>query len=188
MVRLFVALPVSESVAEGLRVICNGLPGARWVPPENFHVTLRFIGEVDHDVAHDVHDALARIDAPELELAVDGLDWFGNRWKPSAVTARIAKSDALTHLQKKVESAVVRAGLKPESRKFCPHITLARCKQTSVDEVERYIRERKPDGPNRFAVDHFVLYSSFLSSSGPIYEAEAEYPLRLMAETADVWG
>ncbi|MEQ8602755.1 MAG: RNA 2',3'-cyclic phosphodiesterase [Marivibrio sp.] len=188
MVRLFVALPVSDAVAESLRVICNGLPGARWVPPENFHVTLRFIGEIDHGLAHDVHDSLARIDAPALELEIDGLDWFGSKWKPSSLYARVKKTDPLVHLQKKVESAVVRAGLKPESRKFCPHVTLARCKHTAVPDVERYIRERKLDGPATWEADCFTLYSSFLSSSGPIYEAEAEYPLRLMAEPADAWG
>ncbi len=182
MVRLFVALPLPGDVRESLRVISNGLPGARWVPPENFHITLRFVGEVDHDVAHDIHDALERIDAPEVDIALDGLDWFGNKWKPGSVYAKVRKTDALTHLQRKVESAVVRAGLKPESRKFCPHVTLARLKHTRIDEVERYIRDRHAPEPTRFTAERFVLYSSFLSSNGPIYQEEADYPLRMVAE------
>jgi 2'-5' RNA ligase len=163
-------------------MISNGLPGARWVPPENFHITLRFVGEVDHDVAEDVHDALARIEAPECDIALNGLDWFGNKWKASNVYARVQKTDALVHLQRKVESAVVRTGLKPESRKFCPHVTLGRLRNTTLDEVAQYVRERHAPEPTRFTADHFVLYSSFLTPKGPIYQAAAEYPLQLVPE------
>ncbi|MCR9222272.1 MAG: RNA 2',3'-cyclic phosphodiesterase [Alphaproteobacteria bacterium] len=183
MVRLFVALPVPEAIRDNLALLCNGLPGARWVPPENFHITLRFIGEVDHDLGHDVHDALARIDAPEQEIALEGFDWFGAKQRPSSLIVKVRKTDALSHLQRKIESAVVRAGLKPESRKFCPHITLGRLKQTLLSDVERYIRERRLGEPRRFDADRFTLYSSFLSSNGPIYEAEADYPLRLVVES-----
>lgn len=182
MIRLFVALPIPDDVRESLRIVSNGLPGARWVPPENLHLTLRFIGEIDHALAHDVHDALLRIDAPEFEIALEGFDWFGSKARPATLYARVAKSDPLIHLQRKVESAVVRAGLKPESRKFCPHVTVARLKSTNVPSVERYVRERHAPGPHRFDVDRFVLYSSFLSHTGSIYEAEAEYPLRQVAE------
>lgn len=179
MIRLFVALPIPNAVGAALTNLQNGLPGARWSAPENFHLTLRFLGEVDHDLGEDVAHGLGRIDAPSFAAELFDLGWFGTKRRPSAVYAQARKCEGLLHLQRKVESVSVRCGLRPESRKYHPHVTLARLKTTSIDGVERYVHERRLAGPLHFEVDRFVLYSSFLSHSGPIYTEEASYPLRL---------
>ncbi len=184
MIRLFVALPVPEQIRERLARLQNGLPGAKWTPPENFHLTLRFIGEVDHGMAEDLDNLLLRVEAPGFDIRIDGLNWFGNKRRPSALIANVKKDDGLMHLQKKIESAAVRCGLKPESRKFHPHITLARLKTTSIDGAERFTAERRLGGTLEFEVDRFVLFSSFLSHTGSIYQEEADYPLRYAAYAA----
>lgn len=178
MIRLFVALPVPDDLREVLTGFQNGLPGARWTEPDNFHLTLRFIGEVDYGMADDLAHLLMKIDAPCVDVTLDGFDWFGNKRKPAVLFARAQKTDGLLHLQRKVESAAVRCGLKPESRKYHPHVTLARLKTTSVAEVEKYIGERRLPGPLHFTAERFVLYSSFLARTGSIHTEEASYPLR----------
>lgn len=180
MIRLFVALSVPDDVAEGLSRLGNGVPGARWVHPDNYHLTLRFVGNVDGDVAEDVHDALMGVFADGFDLQLDGLTWFGAKRKPNAIVACADKTPALLHLQKKVESAVARAGLGPDDRKFMPHVTLARLKGASAESVDRYCAERADYRSRVFTIDQFTLYSSFLSHTGAIYTPEADYPLRTL--------
>lgn len=185
MIRLFIALPIPEETRQELASLCNGLPGARWVPPENLHLTLRFVGEVEGDIAQDLAHGLSRIDTSGFEVDLHELTWFGTKKKPSVVCVKARKTDALLHLQKKVESVCVREGLKPESRKFCPHVTLARLRAADIHQVERYLRHHRPERPIRFDADRFVLYSSFLSASGPIYTEEADYQLNFILEPAE---
>jgi 2'-5' RNA ligase len=153
-----------------------GLPGAHWVPEENLHLTLRFIGEVDEILAQDLHDALLDVQAPAFSLEIAGTGVFETGRRPHTLWASVQKSDALVRLQGKIESALVRAGCEREARKFKPHITLARLKGTSLERLHPLLaahalmREEAPVG-------HFTLFSSKLGGGDPIYTAEAEYPL-----------
>ena len=180
--RLFVALTLPEDLRERLAALGNGLPGARWVPEDNLHLTLRFIGEVDGAVARDIDDCLAEIDMPAFELGFERLDTFGDGRNLRALWVGVAQpTGELLRLQAKVEKAVVRAGLAPESRKFTPHISLARFKRNGArvppDKMQAYLLEhaRFRAGPVPF--EHFTLYSSQLSRDGSIYTPEADYPL-----------
>ncbi len=154
-----------------------GVPGARWVRPENMHLTLRFIGEVENGTADDVDAALGTVAAAPFDLSFAGVGHFG---KPSAARilwAGVNPNDALDHLQAKVEAAVTRAGLPAEQRRFSPHITLARLKRAQSGRVEQFVAEHAGFRAAPITIDRFVLYSSFLSSSGAIYTLEAEYSL-----------
>ncbi len=186
MIRLFVALGLPDDVRHALSNLGNGVPGARWSQAQNYHLTLRFVGNVDGHVADDVHDALSGIQADGFDLRLKGLSWFGTQKRPSAIVACAEKTPALLHLHQKVESAVARAGLGPDDRKFMPHVTLARLKGATVPSVQRYCAERADFQTQPFFVDRFTLYSSFLSQSGAIYTPEADYPLRDFG--ADVWS
>ena len=176
MIRLFVGLDLPERTRATLSGLAIGIPGAHWVPEENLHLTLRFIGEVDEDEANDLHDALSAVRAPAFTLEIAGTGVFETARKPHTLWASVAKSDPLVRLQGKVESALVRAGLKREERKFKPHITLARLKGTAPERLhpvlaaQALLREEMP-------VDHFTLFSSRLGSGDPVYTAEAEYAL-----------
>lgn len=179
MIRLFVGLELPASVAEQLHEIRGRLPGARWIAPENLHLTLRFIGDVDEGVAADIDEGLTGIDAPAFELAVHGLGHFGKGNQARALWAGVDESEALRHLQRKVESAVVRHGaLDPEGRKFKPHITLARLKNTDRRVVLNYISEMGLVRTAPFAVTAFTLFSSHLTKAGAQYAAERRYVLR----------
>ena len=177
MVRLFVAIDLPDDVRSRLAGLCAGVPGAKWVAPENMHLTLRFIGEVDDARAADIDAALGRIRAPSFDMALAEIGHFGSRGRTRALWAGIEKCEALERLQAKVESALVRAGLEPEGRKFAPHVTLARLKEARLSRVRDFLGARNPFAAGPVPVERFALYSSFLAREGAIHRVEATYDL-----------
>jgi RNA 2',3'-cyclic 3'-phosphodiesterase len=176
MPRLFTGLEIPVHVGQSLATLRGGLPGARWVDPENYHVTLRFIGDVDDTIAHEVTSLLGRVRRPPFELRVDDLKSFGGR-KPRAVVATLGPAQALMELQAEHERLMQRVGLEPEGRKYIPHVTLARLRETSSRQVADYLALRAPFRSPAFQVPRFVLFSSRNSVGGGPYVVEADYPL-----------
>jgi 2'-5' RNA ligase len=176
MPRLFTGLEIPEDVRQSLGMLRGGLPGARWVEPENFHVTLRFIGDVDDDTGREVASVLGKVRRAPLELRLEGLGSFGGR-KPRAIYASVAPSPALIELQAEHERLMQRVGLEPEGRKYTPHVTLARLRDTSSQKVAEYLTLRGAYRSPPFPVSRFVLYSSRDSVGGGPYVVEAAYPL-----------
>jgi len=176
MPRLFTALEIPRPVADSLARLRGGVPGARWLDVENYHITLRFIGDVDDAFARDVANALSFIRRPELTVAVDQLGSFGGD-KPRAIVARVRTEPALMEMQAEQERLLRRLGAPPEARKFIPHVTLARLRGASAGAVAAYLGTRGYFPPLRFAAERFVLYSSRDSVGGGPYIVEAEYPL-----------
>lgn len=175
--RLFVAIALPDSLRGQLSGLCNGLPGARWVAPENLHLTLRFIGEVEGHDAEDIDAALSGVRWPRFPLTLSGVGDFGDERRLRSVWVGVEPSDMLERLQGKVEQAVQRAGQPPEKRKFKPHVTLARFKSHPGDRLQRYFAERSLFRAPPFEVTGFTLYSSYLAHEGAIYSPEAVYPL-----------
>ncbi len=177
MIRLFVGLALSETLCMRLAGLGGGVPGARWVRPENFHLSLRFIGDIEEGVAEDVDSAIGAVAAPAFSLEPRGVGVFGKTSKARALWAGIAPNPALLHLQAKVEAAIARAGLAVETRRFSPHITVARLKRAPTGRVEQFVADHADFHAEPFPVEQFYLYSSFLSSAGAIYRREAAYDL-----------
>lgn len=177
MPRLFTGLELPERLAHELSLIRGGLAGARWVDVENYHVTLRFIGDVDNAVADDVHDALCRVRRPPFSMTLGGLDAFGGA-KPHALVATARSAPALIELQAEHERLVRRIGLPAETRKFVPHVTLARLKHTPARAVADFLALRAWLAAREFHCEHFVLFSSRDSVGGGPYVTEAVYPLQ----------
>ena len=177
MPRLFTGIEIPAEIAERLGSLRGGLPGARWVDPENYHITLRFLGDIDVDIAHDVADLLARVRRRAFTLAVDGLGSFGGS-KPRQVWAGVPAIPELMALQSENEQLVQRAGLPPETRKFTPHVTLARLRDTKSHSLAEYLESRGSILSTPFDVTRFVLFSSQPSRGGGPYIVEQAYPLR----------
>jgi len=136
----------------------GGLPGARWIDPENYHLTLRFIGDIDDALAHEIALMLSRVRRLSFELRLDGLTSFGGR-RPRAVVATAAPTQQLYELQAEHERLMQRVGLEPEGRKYTPHVSLARLRDSSAHDVADYLATRHPFRPAPFRVSRFVLYS-----------------------------
>ena len=177
MVRLFVAIDLPAEVRARLGGLCAGVPGARWVAPEQIHLTMRFIGEVDGGVFDDVRLALGTVDGPRFDIMLDGVGHFGGRRRLRALWAGVAPNAALTHLAARIEAALLGAGLDPEARKFKAHVTLGRLKGTPFSRATDFLAHNALFQIGPIAVDRFQLYSSRLSSSGPTYHVEASYDL-----------
>ena len=175
MPRLFTALEIPAVIGDGLAMLRGGLPGARWIDPENYHLTLRFIGDIDDALANDIASLLDGISRPSFDLRLDGLAAFGGS-KPRAVIATASPTPALLELQGEHERLLKRLGVSPDSRKFTPHATLARLHGSKSHEVAEYLATR-PYRSAPFRVSQFVLYSARASVGGGPYVVEATYPL-----------
>ena len=176
MPRLFSGLEIPGEIAERLAMLKGGLEGARWVEPENHHITLRFIGDVDGDTAMRISDALGRIEADAFSLNLDGVGSFG-RGKPRAVWAGVAPSEPLASLHRAHEQAALTAGLEPEPRNFHAHVTLARMRKCKASDVAKYLEYNGAFLSPGFAVTRFVLFSARESRGGGPYVVEHAYAL-----------
>lgn len=177
MIRLFTAIAIPPEIGQGLLSRQHGIEGARWRPLEAFHITLRFVGDVQEPVAADLDEALAEIAAPAFDLALTGVGHFGEGADIHAVWAGVQDSAPLRRLQKANESAARAAELKPETRVYAPHVTLAYLKSPAVPEVGAWIQAHNLLHSPSFRVDRFGLYSSWRTHEGSAYRLEREYPL-----------
>ncbi len=177
MPRLFTGLEIPQDVGQALSSLRGGLPGARWIDPENYHLTLRFIGDVDEHIAQEVALLLGRVRREAFELHFDGVTSFGGR-KPRAVVAAVPPVQALLDVQAEQERLMQRIGLEPEGRKFTPHVTLARLRDSSSHAVADYLSARGYFRTAPFRISQFVLFSSRNSVGGGPYIVEASYPLK----------
>src|SRR5215510_5410962 len=166
MIRLFVAIDLPEDIQDRVAQLCGGLTGARWVEPENYHITLRFIGEVAETRFDDIDAALGQVRAPGFTLKLSGVDSFGNHGEVRSVWVGLERQPALFHLRDKVESAVVRAGIPAETKKFKPHVTLTRGRQRGDARLGDFMARHNLFQAGPFPVHGFTLFSSFLSASG----------------------
>lgn len=176
MIRLFAALEIPETIRMQLSLLQGGIPGARWSPVENIHLTLRFIGEVDQAVARDIDDMLTHIRVPSFTLALKGVGEFGRK-EGRALWAGVSNSEALQHLAAKIESALQRMGLPAETRKYSPHVTLARLRDVPMGEIQTFLSTHAMFKSPPFEVRQFALFSSQTSPKGSRYRIESVYPL-----------
>lgn len=176
MPRLFTALEIPADIAFSLSLLRGGLPGARWVEPDNYHITLRFIGDVEEPTADEIAGQLRRVSRPAFELALEGLGAFGSR-KPHAIYAAVRPTPVLRELQSEHERLMQRIGLEPERRKFTPHVTIARLRSASHADVAAYLALRGDFRTAPFPVGRFVLMSARASRGGGPYIVEESYPL-----------
>ena len=179
-VRLFAAIALPDHVAERLLPLMKGVPGAKWRPRENLHLTLRFFGEVTEPVADDIDAALGEAAEANarFDLTLKGAGAFGGA-DPHALWIGAADSEALTKLAADCERAARRAGLRPEPRKFAAHVTLAYLSGAPLDRVRAFEQRLGLFEAPTFRVDSFGLYSSWVRKAAPsLYRLEAEYPLR----------
>lgn len=176
MPRLFTAIELPAEHRMRLTGLRGGLRGARWIEPENYHITLRFVGDVDDRTADEIADALDRVRAKNVRVHLQGLGSFGSK-KPHSVWARVHPDPALMELQAEHERLLHRIGLEPERRRFTPHVTIARLKGASATDVASWLAVRGDFEAPAFVANRFVLMSSRASVGGGPYVVEEAYSL-----------
>ena len=179
MPRLFIALPVPEDVCDELIALQSGVPDARWVPPENFHITLCFAGEVQGGVMRDLEEELSDIAGARFPVGIAGVEQFSSGKQPKALVALVEKSDRLDWLQQKVTTVARNCGIEVERRKFRPHVTLARFSNGAETghHIAQFMASHSTFHAGPWVADHFALYSSRRGSGGSVYREEAAYDL-----------
>lgn len=176
MPRLFTALEIPRDAALSLSLLRGGLPGARWIDVENYHLTLRFIGDIEGHLADEIAGALDRVQRPAFQLQLSGVGAFGSK-KPHAVWAGVSPSPDLLALQAEIERICQRLGVPADPRKFSPHVTLARLRNPSAHDVAKYLSAHGSFSAVPFKVGRFVLMSSRDSVGGGPYVIEEAWPL-----------
>jgi 2'-5' RNA ligase len=175
--RLFVALDLPWALRRQLGDLAGGVPGAKWVPPENYHVTLRFIGETPAHRAEEIDLALAALRARRFSLSLAGVGTFAKSGRATAIWIGVERTPELDHLQNKIETALQRVGLEPERRRFAPHVTLARLDNVSEAKLALYVQAHNLFRAEPVPVEHFTLFSSRLGKEQAVYTPEVEYEL-----------
>lgn len=176
MLRLFVGIEFPPELKLQLSLLCTSVPGARWIDPGNFHLTLRFIGEITEDLAADVDEALAQLKARRFTLQLAGTGVFGGN-RPHTLWLGVARHPDLMRLHDKIEQALIRTGLAPEPRRFAPHVTLARLRDPTPDGLAHFLAAHAQFRAAPLPVEQFSLIASFPTKAGSVYEDQADYPL-----------
>jgi RNA 2',3'-cyclic 3'-phosphodiesterase len=176
MIRLFAAIDLPSSVRQALATLKMGIPRGRWIDPAEMHLTLRFIGEVDGAVAEDVRTALGGISHPSFTIMLEGVGQFGDK-TPRTLFAGVQRSEPLMRLAAKIEQTLQRIGLPPETRRYTPHVTLARLNNGPRTSVAEFLAEHGLFRAGPVSVDAFELLSSNLGHNGAHYQQECTYPL-----------
>ncbi|EMJ98000.1 RNA 2',3'-cyclic phosphodiesterase [Leptospira alstonii] len=175
--RTFLGISIPEEVKEQLTSICFGLPDVRWVPKENFHVTLVFLGEQSADRIDVLSDFCSRISFPEFDLSLKSVGTFGKQKSPSILFAALNPSPELLQLRKTLDSGTRRLGLSPDRQDYHPHLTIGRFKNSNGTRVSTYLEEFSDFTSSNFRVSEFHIYSSKTFSDGPFYSIEESFSL-----------
>lgn len=175
MMRLFVGIELPQAIRGTLTSIMAGVDGARWQTVDQLHLTLRFVGNVPEDKARDIDLALGNIRVDPMAIRIKGVGVFGTDRKPRTLWAGVEPEAPLEQLYQRIESALVRAGLPPNPRKFKAHVTLARFKKRPV-RLDRFLSLNDGLTSPPWESSHFTLFRSHLAHNGAIYEPLAQYP------------
>jgi 2'-5' RNA ligase len=172
MIRLFTALSIPDDVKEELYGLRESLSGARWVSKENMHLTLQFIGEISDSKYHQIKDDLEDIQMTSFDLKLDGVSTFTQK----VLYCSVSKNEDLIDLQSMVKEKI-ELTTAVQKKKYVPHVTLARLRDTSSQDIASVIEKHHDYESRDFSVHSFGLYSSKLTNSGPVYTLENEYEL-----------
>ncbi|MCG6166326.1 RNA 2',3'-cyclic phosphodiesterase [Leptospira sp. FAT2] len=175
--RTFLGISVPEEVKEQLTSICYGIPDVRWVPKENFHITLVFLGEQSNEKLDVLSEFCSTVSSPSFHLNLKSVGTFGKQKSPSILFAEVSAPPELLQLQKTLDGGLRRFGFSPDRQDYHPHLTIGRFKNTNGTRVLTYLEEFSDFSTSDFPVSEFHIYSSKTFSDGPVYFIEESFSL-----------
>jgi len=178
MKRAFVAIDLPAALKERLTSATPPLPkGVRPVPPDQIHLTLRFLGNVDDAAFPVLVEALGKITAPAFAVRLDAPGTFPPTGEPHVLWMGLADSEPLGQLRARIDDAAFAAGLPRDDRPFSAHITIARLRDTRRKSITDVLEALAGLGPIEIPVPAFTLYTSVLTNTGATHTAERVYGL-----------
>lgn len=175
--RLFVAFDLPDEIRTYLTSLQVQDLSVRWIPPENMHVTLHFLGDVPEDDLPKVIEVLREVEAKGFTTVVTGYTVFPSVRRPRVIVASLASSDELGDLHRKSGAQLSEAGCNVESRPYRPHVTIARVRSASATDVRSYVESLPQPPPDAFRVNDFSLYKSMLTPKGARYDQLMSFSL-----------
>lgn len=176
MPRLFIAVDLPDEVTDQVARLCVGLPAVRWCMADRLHLTVRFIGEVPHEVFYDIGQGLGAITLRPFEIRLKSVGLFPPRGAPHTLWVGVSDSEALGQLKRRIDRIVEHAGVEPERRRFQPHVTIGRVRDSLPESrFGSWLAGRALFTSSPFVVSGFSLYMSHLRPEGPLYTREASY-------------
>lgn len=187
--RIFIATDISEQIREGIRELQQKLRtesdtqkrDAKWVNPDNIHLTLKFLGEQKEQQVPEICKLTeqAAADKPSFELGIESVGYFGRKSARVLWVGISQGHDKLAELQKNIEQKLTEAGWPEEKRSFTGHLTLCRIKNTKTGIKLAELTENHKDYKlGNLTVDSISVYQSTLTPNGPIYSTLANYKLK----------
>lgn len=173
--RLFTAIPITGDIKDRLSEISRPLSGFSWVPSENLHLTLKFIGNTRPPEADELLEALESVEFDPFEITVRSLGCFPPKKQPSVLWAGVKAPATLFELQEQIDEIALQHGAKPDRFDYQPHVTLARIHSTPKKEVAKMTEDFKDLEAGRMKVSQFVLYESKLQPGGAVHTAKRVY-------------
>lgn len=173
MKRLFISIELPQSVTETLAKLDPRIRGARWLDPRQMHLTLAFLGNVAAETQETLSEKLRAISWKPFFLPLIGLGTFPTKGWPKIIWIGLGTGHPhLFQLYKRVQEAVLAAGLEPDLRAFHPHITLARCRDVSPQTIRPFLKAHADFDAGMIHVESFCLNSSELTLAGSVYTPE----------------
>jgi 2'-5' RNA ligase len=171
--RLFVGLGLPQSCKEALLALDPHLTALRWVPEEQLHLTLSFLGDVEAHAEERLREALREVRVPPFLLPLRGVGVFCSRGRLSVVWVGVGKGHPhLFALRRYIQDAVLHAGLEADLKPFHPHVTVGRAKDFSREALRPFLRSNVDKEFGLFKVTGFELYSSVLTAGGASHRLE----------------
>lgn len=179
--RAFIAVELPKEVRAFLSALQSGLKSAnadvKWVEPDNIHLTLRFLGEIDQRQAEVISGVLENIASARnsFKLRLSGLGAFPEISSPRVIWVGTEQAgQELKDIARNLEEELGKTGFPREEREFSPHITLGRLRsgknrQALVKALESLLQQNQSACPE-FTVDKITLFKSTLTAKGPVYE------------------
>jgi RNA 2',3'-cyclic 3'-phosphodiesterase len=171
--RLFVGLAIPENCKEALLSLDPHLRGLRWLPAEQLHLTLSFLGNVEVQAEERLRGTLREVRVFPFLLPLRGAGIFSSRGQVSVVWVGVGKGHPhLFALHRRIQDAVLRAGLEADLQPFHPHVTVGRAKGISREMLRTFLRHHADSEFGIFNVTGFELFSSVLRSGGASHHLE----------------
>lgn len=182
--RLFTALDPPPRVRSRCAALQDALRDplsapARWTNPEQFHVTIRFLGATEPEQARRYKRALSQLEAPAARCVPYGLDVLPSRRTPRVVILGLERTETLLTLYDAVSDALEAEGLASEDRPYRPHLTLARLDDPDPERVHNALKAIDDAAIDPFRADTLFLYESTRTPEGAVHEQRASIGLNL---------
>ena len=174
--RSFIAIELPPEIKKALNALRSEIAGVHWLPPEQLHLTLLYLGDIEADQMERLRHCLLQVKVAPFRLRIAATGCFPNPRFPRVLWVGLQRQTALERLAEQVRSAATTSGIMLEKRPFSPHITMARIKRPEPCDISSYLNQCLHKKIPEFNVQGFVLCHSTLTQQGAVHQPLSLFP------------